>query len=197
MRVTVSEGHAAFSGPLSASEVVYVDADQLPTDGVAEIEVLAVPVGTAVDDRGPAALALLVEPVRRALASVGGSVEVVGNGALARCLRAEVVSRRPGERPPDVIVDLSGDPHALADVVRRVADLGAIVLAGDPAGRAVDIDFYPDVHVRGLRLIGCPAVEWSETLLSTPPVSSVPDAPAEARVGRPVPLGAQWYRVSA
>lgn len=192
MRAVVTAETVVFVGPLDAGHVAYVDADSLPGRGEAEIEALVVPEGTTIDDRGARALGALSAPVREALASLTGRLEVVGEGAVARCIRAERSAQGSVEDVPDVIVDLTGDPEAISAALRRLADLGTLVLAGDSGARPVDLDFYPDVHVRGLRLVGVPGVGHVDA-----PAAATPcDAPVEARVGRQVPAGALWYRAS-
>lgn len=192
MKVVVGDESVVFVGPLDAGHVAYVDADRLPDGGEAEIEVLVVPEGATADDSGAHALGVLAAPVREALASFTGRVEVVGDGAVARSIRAEWSAQRSAGDAPDVIVDLTGDPEAITAAVSRLADLGTLILAGGPAARPVDLDFYPDVHVRGLRLVGVPDAGNADA-----PASLVAcDGPVEARVGRKVAAGAPWYRVS-
>lgn len=60
----------------------------------------------------------------------------------------------PGERAPTLIVERSGRPEAILAATRRLADGGRLVLAGDTPDGRLDIDLYPDVHRRGLTLVG-------------------------------------------
>jgi hypothetical protein len=197
MKVTVEDENVIFAGPLATGSVAYVDVDQLPEHGEADIEALVVPEGAPADDGALGALSLLAAPVRNALAGVEGVVDVVGAGAIARLLRAELGSKSLAEDAPAAVVDLTGDPDAIVDATRRVADLGTIVLAGNPAGRVIDFDFYPDVHVRGLRLVGVSPADRAEPLARTVSGGDAPEAPEEARVGHPARAGAAWYRVSS
>jgi hypothetical protein len=91
--------------------------------------------------------------------------------------------------------DTTGDPDAIADATRRLADGGVLVLAGESAGRRTDINLYPDVHVRGLRVVG------AGPLLAQGPPSEASvewrdqgDSPAVVSLGEPLP-SATWYRV--
>jgi hypothetical protein len=197
MRVVVDDGNVIFAGPLATGSVAYVDADQLPEDGEADIEALVVPDGAPADDAGLSALRLLAAPLRDALAGVEGVVDVVGVGAVAWLVRTDRGSHRLAEDAPAAVVDLTGDPDVIVDAARRVADLGTIVLAGDPAGRVVDFDFYPDVHVRGLRLVGVSPADRVEPLAGAVSEGDAPEAPEEARVGHAARAGASWYRVSS
>ena len=83
------------------------------------------------------------------------SVEIAGRGLIAQQVRLLVgaPSETPVERP-QAIVDTTGDPSVIAHATRRVADLGTVVLAGEPLGRQFELNLYPDVHVRGLTLVG-------------------------------------------
>jgi hypothetical protein len=195
MRAAVTDGSVVFTGPLSAGFVAYVDSDQLPRAGDAEIEALVVPDGSPVDDGGALALGALAAGVRDALAGVelAGPIDVVGAGIVAQALRAE---QPAGRRPSVVVVDLTGEPSAIVDALHRVEDGGAVLLAGNPAGRPAELDFYPDVHFRGLRVIGVPPVGRAEEPSGAYASTSGVEAPAQARVGGGVPLGAPWYRVS-
>ena len=113
MRVLVAAGNVVFAGPLGAGSVAYVDADQLPEDGEAEIEALVIPEGAADDDRSSAALRALTARVRDALAGLDGVVEIVGGGVAAQLLRdSAMVPEDLAEGAPAVIVDLTGHPES-------------------------------------------------------------------------------------
>jgi threonine dehydrogenase-like Zn-dependent dehydrogenase len=98
----------------------------------------------------------VVEAVIAALAGVDGPVEVTGERELARELGEALRSRKPGpaEAPPAAIVETTGEPDAIAAALRRVADLGIVVLTGPPPPDPVALDLYADLHVRGLTLVG-------------------------------------------
>lgn len=89
-----------------------------------------------------------------------GLVEVTGDGELATEVRgalAAVTDSQPRNagRPagaPACIVDTTGQPEVIEAALTRLADLGLLVLAGPVSELALDL--YPDVHVRGLRLVG-------------------------------------------
>lgn len=102
----------------------------------------------------------MVEPetdIIAALPSGHGPVEVVGDGALAMAVRARVAQRGPSDGdPPATIVETTGDPARIAEALRRVADLGTIVLAGPLPPASPAFDLYSDLHVRGLTMVaGC------------------------------------------
>jgi hypothetical protein len=96
-----------------------------------------------------------VADVLGALPANPGPVEVLGDGPLARALRIHLKSHagRAGERPIAVI-ETTGGVRAVQDALRRVADLGTVVLAGPPPPDPVALDLYADLHVRGLTLVG-------------------------------------------
>src|SRR5918994_2651933 len=90
-----------------------------------------------------------------ALPSDPGPVEVLGEGPLARALRARLKLRAGGVgRRPVAVIETTGDVRAVQDALRRVADLGTVVLAGQPPPDPVALDLYADLHVRGLTLVG-------------------------------------------
>ena len=51
-------------------------------------------------------------------------------------------------------MDTTGDPEVIRDSTRRLSAFGILVLVGEVLGRRLDIDLYPDVHQRGLRIVG-------------------------------------------
>jgi threonine dehydrogenase-like Zn-dependent dehydrogenase len=161
------------------------------------------------DSDTAATLALLVV-AEAAAATLEGiapdSIEIVGAGLIARQVRVLVEdSPRPDRwtkpiKQPRAIVDTTGDPSLIVDATQRVANLGTVVLVGESLGRTAEMNLYPDVHARGLTLIGVapplqhagsvfahtvgPQVDLSRELLV--PISS----------GAPLPPDAVWCRVS-
>lgn len=98
-----------------------------------------------------------VEAALAALPTAGGAVEVVGEGGLARTLRRRLGLGAPDPLVrPSAIIETTGDHDAVQQALRRVADLGTVVLAGPPPAAAVALDLYADLHVRGLTLVGTP-----------------------------------------
>lgn len=88
----------------------------------------------------------------------GGHVEVVGASPFADELRALLGDRTRPAHPdarPTAIIEASGAEGALESALKRVGDLGTVVLAG-PA-KPNELDLYADLHVRGLTLIGVPS----------------------------------------
>jgi hypothetical protein len=91
-----------------------------------------------------------------ALPSASGRIEIVGEGPLVDELRTRLGDRaqsHPNE-PPSAIIDTTGDAAEVVSALRRVEDLGTVVLAGPHASKVVALDLYADVHVRGLTIIG-------------------------------------------
>jgi hypothetical protein len=91
---------------------------------------------------------------------------VHGRGIVSRLIR-EILSVQPvlpagQDSRPTAIVDTTGDPARLVELTRRLADLGTLVLVGEPLGRSLDMQLYPDVHVRGLRLVGVSAPRFGQ-----------------------------------
>jgi threonine dehydrogenase-like Zn-dependent dehydrogenase len=90
-------------------------------------------------------------------------VAVVGAGGLARAVRHRLGERASvgGERPA-AIVETSGTRDGIEAALRDVADLGTVVLAGPRPAEPFALDFYADLHVRGLTVMGI--AESGETL---------------------------------
>jgi threonine dehydrogenase-like Zn-dependent dehydrogenase len=90
-------------------------------------------------------------------ASPDGEAAVTGSGFIAkearRRLAAEGRLANAGAASPDAVIETTGDPQTIVEATMQVRTLGTVVLVGEPLGRNYDFDLYPDVHVRGLRLI--------------------------------------------
>jgi hypothetical protein len=178
--VETAEG-VVFSGAVPPGRVAYVDASSL--DGAAEA--MAVDAGGPLDDRGLNALGALAGPILEALAAAAGPLEVPGDGALATFLRAQRPAPDGAERPA-VVVELTGRAEAILGATTRVRDLGTVILARDPVA-PIDLDLYPDVHVRGLRLVGSPPPSGSAARTGEAPAgveAPVDAAPGTASVAR-------------
>jgi hypothetical protein len=137
--------------------------------------------------------------VAREVAGVIGAaatVRVRGSGAVARLIR-DVLPTTDSMATVEAVVDTTSDPAVLAEECRRVADLGTIVLAGELLDGSVDLDLYPDVHRRGLRVVGV-APPLTDGLLGDG--EPLPDwlLPSLCCVaaGDVLPAGAPWYRVT-
>ncbi len=199
MRVAVDADHVVFDGALAKGELAYVDADTLPAAGESEVAPLVmlsgapepdVAAGDAVRRRARAAAA--------ALGALDGRVEVVGRGAVAHVLRGLLAWRVDTGSRPAGVVDVTGDPAEIVSATQRLADLGTLVLAGDSRDRRVALDLYPDVHLRGLRIVGVADDEGDEDVGDGGSRWEGGPAPAvtEAVLGRPAPAGRPWYRVT-
>jgi threonine dehydrogenase-like Zn-dependent dehydrogenase len=95
--------------------------------------------------------------VEAAVAARPAWVEVLGEGDLAESLRARLGALAAGQSQPGAVIETTGEPDAIADALKRVADLGTVVLAGPPSADAGALDLYADLHVRGLTLVGLAA----------------------------------------
>jgi hypothetical protein len=191
---------------LQVGEVAYLDADWVRTGDAPLPALVADGNGSlrfgerslALDGREPntaaaAALEALAQDAAEKAVQAGGPVDVVGNGVVAARLR-ELLPARGGDDRADICVDTTGDETVIGDATRRLADLGALVLVGEPGDEPVSFDLYPDVHVRGLRLIGV-AGPLAKDLPATEPPSLFADTLVALRAGDGVPAGALWLRV--
>jgi hypothetical protein len=106
-----------------------------------------------------AALLLLTVAKDAAVAVEGvpsASVAVTGRGLIAQHVREMVgcPAAASGAERPAAIVETTGDPGVIVEATRTLNDQGTLVLVGETLGRQLDMNLYPDVHRRGLTLIG-------------------------------------------
>ncbi len=172
--MTAVTEHAASGGALrsamAAGAVAYIDAEWIPADGSGDLAALVVAAdgtvrfGDVWEAQPPTGLARRVA-AGRVLAAVAeaavasarryappGPIHVTGRGAVAACV-ARLLPERGGGRPA-AIIDTTGDPSVLGRSIAALDDLGVLVLAGVAPRAPMSINLYPDVHVRGLRVIG-------------------------------------------
>jgi threonine dehydrogenase-like Zn-dependent dehydrogenase len=156
-------------------------------------------------DSDTAATLVLLAVAQAAAGAVEGvsadSIEVVGSGLIALQARALLGGRFGlSTEQPRAIVDTTGDPEVIVDATRRIAALGTVVLAGEGLGRKAEMNLYPDVHVRGLTLVGVrPASQDALSAANNADdtlVASCREALVGVVAGTPLPRGATWYRVS-
>jgi hypothetical protein len=184
MNAAVTERGIVFTA-VPAGAVAYVDRAQVPGSGV---EALVVEPDGDLDDRAGRALSALLAPLRAVLEGLPGPLDVRGSGAVAEALRAERADA--GDGRPAVVLDLTGEPDEIRAATASLADLGTLVLARDPVA-PVDLDLYPDVHVRGLRIVG---TGRPEAVVAGPePAVDIPVV--EAADGVPARADGAWYRV--
>ena len=195
---------------LPAGAVAYLDADWLAPEAPGSPPSLVVVDGRLRFEDGPArelgadadpdlaaARVLLAVADGAAAAVRAGPAEVLGRGLVAERVRsllgARGVALADGVERPTAIVDGTGDPASLGRATERLADLGMLVLAGEPAGRRVPLNVYTDVHRRGLRVFGVapPAADCGAEAAAAPAV----DPPVHVQSGETLPP-ALWYRVS-
>lgn len=160
-----SEEHRTLELGLDPGTIAYVDSDWLHMAAGGLVPALlcqnsslswdgfrATVDSTMPPDRA-AALAFLdvAQEAVRAVADVPAEqIDVLGDGFTAGLIRKQLGANRV--TPPLAIIDTTAHPIAIADAARRVRPLGRLVLAG--AAETIQLDLYPDVHVRGLRVVG-------------------------------------------
>lgn len=120
------------------------------------------PVAHAVSDPGDLLSRILAVV---ATCPPNGGIEVTGDGPLATRIRAALGAQATSGRSvsdgqpasiPACIVETTGLSEVIGQALTRLADLGLLVLVGPPCALALNL--YPDVHVRGLRLVGVAGV---------------------------------------
>jgi hypothetical protein len=224
IRAEVNENGVVLVGDLPSDSFAYLDRDWLPESAGPAPSLVFQPPGvltwcggapvdgpTRADPDTTAALVILAI-AQEAAAPVEdlppSSVEVNGFGLIAMRVRTlvgknvEDVSERPSAERPRAIVETTGEPGAILDATRRVADLGIVVLVGETLDRRVQIDLYPDVHVRGLTLLGVsPASQLAQatfgrTHTDDRAVQWCRDSLARVEPGGSLPRDAAWYVLS-
>jgi threonine dehydrogenase-like Zn-dependent dehydrogenase len=128
-------------------------------------------------------------------AAPAGGVEVLGDGLVARAVRAGLGAREAPDERPAAVVDCAGNPARLLDAIARVREMGVVVLAGEPVGRELAIDLYVDVHRRGLRLVGAPRPDVLAPVTDAPRVRAALDRLARVPSGAAPPADAAWFTV--
>jgi hypothetical protein len=150
-----------------------------------------------------AAGALLRVACDAAAAATGrlrGAVEVVGAGLVAAHVRRLLGDgARHSGGSPGAVVDTTGDPEVIRSALDRVSDLGMMVLAGESAGPALDLDLYSSVHRRGLVVVGVASPLHgfdvvAESDLDEEALAACRKELAEVSSGAPVPGDSLWYR---
>jgi hypothetical protein len=190
--VLAGDGTLRLGEPLPPGAQAYVDADWARgRDGPVAALVVDGPEPDVTAARALAALAMDVAEL------VGGrepeSIEVGGEGAVARLVRTLTGASSRADRVPDVVVDTSGTAASAADALRRVADLGLVVIAAavrDPA----KLSLYADLHVRGLELV-CLTPDRERGGVSGVDTTTLSATLSLVSPGGDLDPGAAWYRV--
>lgn len=75
--------------------------------------------------------------------------------SLGRCLPERVV-RASTTSPAAVVIDASGSPERIREALRRLDNLGTLVLACGVVGWIIT-NLYTDLHLRGLTIVAVPS----------------------------------------
>lgn len=90
-------------------------------------------------------------------------IEVLGQNSLGNELRRRLGAGAPRSprrarlhrhAAPLAVVETTGTAAAVTSALTRVATGGTVVLAGERVSPKLPVNLYPDVHVRGVRMIG-------------------------------------------
>lgn len=66
------------------------------------------------------------------------------------------VSEITGGKGADVVIEATGNPQAIPTALKLAAEYGRVVILGSPRG-SCEVNFYPEVHRKGLCIIGAHA----------------------------------------
>lgn len=192
-----ADGGLVVDAELAAGCAAFFDREWVSPEPATAIPAIVV-AGAPAERLAKAARALAGIACDAVAAAGDGPVAVTGSGFIAeearRRLAAECRLAAAGERSPAAIIETTGDPGAIVEATRQVRNLGRVVLAGEPLGRAYPLDVYADLHLRGLHLIarGRPG--------ALAPVATDIEAGPERRLqtvapGEPLDTTALWFCV--
>jgi hypothetical protein len=192
------DGGLKIEGDLPEGQVAVLDREWAPPGRSSAIPVVMLDADDGdATERGAAALA---EIARAAVAAATeDTVAVTGSGFVT--LEARRLLREQGrlvpddaESPPAAVIETTGEPSVVREATERVRTMGTVALAGEPLARAYDLDLYPDVHLRGLRLVGVARPQrTSEMSYEGDPRLGL----QEVAVGDRLDASARWYCVVA
>jgi hypothetical protein len=209
--LAVEAGRKMFRGDLEQGSEAYIDADWLVGHTEGTVPALLAQGGSLIrswdgatfDYAAPtpqAGVAGAFSLVADAAARLAGAAErpAVEGGGLVAVLARHLLGLSGGTDvvEADLIVECRSDPESLRESTGRVADLGTVVLAG-VADSAFPFDLYPDVHVRGLRLVALPLPLDLRPAEGFEPSLPASTEPATVRLDESIPEGAAWYRITA
>jgi hypothetical protein len=200
--------------------VAYIDADWIPRSRRGPVAALLVEAGSVRWDGEPpfavpagldaeqAAEAVLTAVARDASDAAqdfrGQRVEVTGRGFIARRIRAMLglgpERRTASPARPSAIIETTGEPECIVAATRRLVDMGTLVLVGELRDR-VDLDLYPDVHVRGLQIVGVApplarGAPWNRSEAAVLAEGGTFERAQPVAAKAPLPTGASWYCVA-
>jgi D-arabinose 1-dehydrogenase-like Zn-dependent alcohol dehydrogenase len=134
---------------------------------VTELEAVPLPDGLSDEE---AIQALRVWPAWRVVAvarlELGSRVLLRGSGWLLRpivevCSVIGCLSNAVSSKPPDSVIVLNPDGEALATALASCRDRGVVVAVHVDRSPA-DLNVYPDLHRRGIRLVSLSELSWDE-----------------------------------
>jgi hypothetical protein len=188
-----------------AGATAYVDADWFGPDGelleavIVEddgVHFLTGPSAMAQGDRDLLGGAVLERIATRVVEATRArnlvDVVVPGRGLLATQVRQLLGdgSTDTSGGSPACIVDTTGSPEVVTDLLSSLENLGALVAAGPVAGRTFPLNVYSDIHARGLHVIGIPYdVDANQPQIHAQLAWPAPSRDADRSVG------ATWYRI--
>jgi hypothetical protein len=223
IRAEVEAGGSVRVIGLPRGSVAYIDREWLRSTSAEIPALIAAADGALAWCDGPAvqmedgfdsdagAILAFLAVARAAVAAVEGvafhSVEVTGSGLTAHQVRALLGNGSPASSEharfarPSAIVETTGAAPVIIEATKRLADLGTLVLVGESPTYELEMNLYPDVHVRGLTLVGVPPPLQAGDVQSPaetgdPIVESSRRLLVTVSAGASLPHDAAWYRVS-
>lgn len=213
IRVRLESGSLVLEGGLEPGVVAYIDTEWLAGDDGGDAPAMTVdgagvfqfgghsweaPQGLDPDAAALLAFSSFAQDAVTVLTDPDPDVTTVtGNGIAAAEIRRALGATSAAAAPdrPRAVIDTTGNPAAIRDAAHRLAGGGVLVLAGEPSGRRTDLNLYPDVHLRGLEVVGVgPLLSRLPSSEGLDPRPGTPESPQPASIGQRLPSAA-WYRV--
>lgn len=204
IRIEVTEHGIKPQAGLRAGIRAYVDADWVSAATRSAVALLVPTNGTsAQEDADRTAGLALLGVAQRLVDELTGvpaeRIEITGTGFIAGAVRRLVgVNGQLSGARPSAVVETTGDPERVLAATRRVDDMGTLLLAGESIERSIDLDVYPDIHLRGLQVVGVPPAQLTGPSRAISEVALAyldAERPTAVRAGERLPRAA-WYRLS-
>ena len=189
---------------LGSGTSVYMDRDWIDATGTVSSAILVsgeelrLPSGAArlVNSIDPdLAVWTMIDALAKTVADVAvqhdAAPRVPGEGLLAARIRARIEPTDDSKAPYAVVVETTGSAAGTDRACSIVADLGTVLFAVTPLDGTMPYDLYPDVHRRGLSVMGVPDPNGGS---DDPQVAA--DAfspPTEILAGETGALTSQWF----
>jgi threonine dehydrogenase-like Zn-dependent dehydrogenase len=174
-------------GPMNVSSAIFVHGEEVRSpSGAMRL------VGSSDRDR---VVWTMIDTLAAAVAEEAGQrsavARVLGGGLLASRIRARITMNDDVTEPAEVVIETTGSAAGTTRACSVAADLGTVLLAVTPLEGTLSYDLYPDVHRRGLNLVGVPDPAGDSHHGQGSMDAFSP--PSQIASGEPSPPTSQWF----